>query len=116
MMLKSRDVLALVKAGYTKEEIQMMDQEPAPVQPDDGSEPEPAQVVINEPEEVHDKKSEMSPEDMYSVMLMKMQEMLDDGLKNIQRANISAAVMPEDHPVTPEDLIAKIIDPKPGKK
>ena len=113
--MKSNDVLTLLKAGYTKEEIQAMDQEQAPVRPEDVSDPDVDPVENNAPEDVKSNK-EMTPEDMYSQMLQKMQDMLNDGLANIQKANIAAAEMPEVHEQTPEDLIAKIIAPEVKKK
>lgn len=114
--MKSNDVLTLLKAGYTKEEIQAMDQEQAPVMPADVSDPDDDPVEnITAPEDVKNNK-EMTPEDMYSQMLQKMQDMLNDGLANIQKANIAAAEMPEVHEQTPEDIIAKIIAPEVKKK
>lgn len=114
--MKSNDVLTLLKAGYTKEEIQAMDQEQAPVRPEEVSEPDNDPVEnITAPEDVKSNK-EMTPEDMYSQMLQKMQDMLNDGLANIQKANIAAAEMPEVHEQTPEDIIAKIIAPEVKKK
>lgn len=114
--MKSSDVLILLKAGYTKEEIQAMDQEQVPVIPADVSDPEDVPVENNNaPEDVKSNK-EMTPEDMYTQMLKKMQDMLSDGLANIQKANIAAAAMPEVHEQTPEDLIAKIIAPDVKKR
>ena len=113
--MKSNDVLTLLKAGYTKEEIQAMDQEQAPVRPEDVSDPDDDPVENNAPEDVKSNK-EMTPEDMYTTMLQKMQDMLSDGLANIQKANIAAAEMPEVHEQTPEDLIAKIIAPDVKKR
>ena len=113
--MKSNDVLTLLKAGYTKEEIQAMDQEQAPVMPEEVSDPDISPVENNTPEDVI-KNKEMTPEDMYSQMLQKMQDMLSDGLANIQKANIAAAEMPEVHEQTPEDLIAKIIAPEVKKR
>lgn len=113
--MKSNDVLTLLKAGYTKEEIQAMDQEQAPVRPEDVSDPDDDPVENNAPEDVKNNK-EMTPEDMYSQMLQKMQDMLNDGLANIQKANIAAAEMPDVHEQTPEDIIAKIIAPEVKKK
>lgn len=114
--MKSNDVLTLLKAGYTKEEIQAMDQEQAPVRPEVVSDPDDDPVEnITAPEDVKNNK-EMTPEDMYSQMLQKMQDMLNDGLANIQKANIAAAEMPDAHEQTPEDIIAKIIAPEVKKK
>lgn len=113
--MKSNDVLTLLKAGYTKDEIQAMDQEQAPVRPAEVSDPDDSPVENNTPEVVTSNK-EMAPEDMYTQMLQKMQDMLSDGLANIQKANIAAAEMPEVHETTPEDLIAKIIAPEVKKR
>ena len=114
--MKSNDVLTLLKAGYTKEEIQAMDQEQAPVMPADVSDPDDDPVENTKtPEDVTGNK-EMTPEDMYTQMMQKMQDMLSDGLANIQKANIAAAAMPEVHEQTPEDLIAKIIAPDVKKR
>lgn len=113
--MKSSDVLELIRAGFTKEEILAMNDDQAPVLPAEVSGPD-----VKDPEEIKEPEPieapEMKPDNMYHQMLSQMQNMLNDGLNRIQQANMTAASMPDVHPETPEDLIAKIIAPEVKSK
>lgn len=110
--MKFDDVMMLIKAGYTKEEIQAMEHpeptpapEPAP-EPTPEPAPEPAAEPAPEPKE---------PAAM-DQMMQTLQSMIQQNqqlLQSMQAANIQAARMPADTKETPEDLIAKIIAPGP---
>lgn len=107
--MKFDEVMMLIKAGYTKEEIQAMETptpapEPAPAPTEPAAEPAP------EPAEP---AAEPAPMDQ---MMQAMQDMIRQNqqmLQAMQAANIQAARMPTDTKETPEDLIAKIIAPGP---
>lgn len=110
--MKFDEVMMLIKAGYTKNEIQEM--EMANVVTDPEPEPEPAPEPIAEP------KPEPAPEQKEPAgmdqMMQTLQNMIQQNqqmLQAIQAANIQAARMPADTKETPEDLIAKIIAPGP---
>ena len=98
--MKFDEVMMLIKAGYTKEEIKAMET-PTPA-------PEPTAEPAPEPKEP-------APMDQ---MMQTMQDMIRQNqqlLQAMQTANIQAARMPADTKETPEDLIAKIIAPAPKK-
>lgn len=110
--MKFDDVMMLIKAGYTKNEIQDLlaekAPEPAPAPTPAAPEPEPAPAPEPEPA-----PTPAAPMDQ---MMQAMQNMIQQNqqmLQAIQAANIQAARMPEDTKETPEDLIAKIIAPGP---
>ena len=108
--MKFDEVMLLIKAGYTKEEIQAMEAPaptPAPV-PEPTAEPAPEPTAEPAPE-----PKEPAPMDQ---MMQAMQDMIRQNqqmLQAMQAANIQAARMPADAKETPEDLIAKIIAPGP---
>lgn len=113
--MKFDEVMMLIKAGYTKAEIQEMemanvvtDPEPAPTPA-----PEPAPKPAPEPAPEPKEPKEPAPMDQ---MMQAMQNMIRQNqqmLQAMQAANIQAARMPADTKETPEDLIAKIIAPGP---
>lgn len=113
--MKFDEVMMLIKAGYTKEEIQAMEH-PEPT-------PEPAPEPIAEPAPEPKEPAEPvptlengQPMDQILQMLQGMIQQNQQTLQAMQAANIQAARMPEDTKETPEDLIAKIIAPGPNGK
>lgn len=114
--MKFDDVMMLIKAGYTKAEIQEMemanvvtDPEPAPAPEQKEPAPTPA------PEPTPATTPEPAPMDQMMQTLQNMIQQNQQLLQSMQAANIQAARMPEDKKETPEDLIAKIIAPAPKK-
>ena len=106
--MKFDEVMMLIKAGYTKEEIKAMET-PTPA-PEPTAEPAPEPTAEPAPE-----PKEPAPMDQ---MMQTMQDMIRQNqqlLQAMQTANIQAARMPADTKETPEDLIAKIIAPAPKK-
>ena len=90
------DVIALARAGYTKDEISALAQQPAPVQQD-----QPAPV-----------QQERLPYDMLAMLSEKI-----EGLTNAYRAgNILNSQMPEVKRETAQDALASIIIPTYNKK
>ena len=109
--MKFDDVMMLIKAGYTKNEIQDLLKEPAPT-PAPEPTPEPAPEPTPEPAP----EPAPTPAAPMDQMMQAMQNMIQQNqqmLQAIQAANIQAARMPADTKETPEDLIAKIIAPGP---
>ena len=108
--MKFDDVMMLIKAGYTKEEIQAMEHpEPAPEEPAQAPEPEP-EAPAPEPAPTLENGQ---PMDQILQMLQGMIQQNQQTLQAMQAANIQAARMPAETKETPEDLIAKIIAPGP---
>lgn len=105
--MKFDEVMLLIKAGYTKEEIQAMEAPapapaPAPESEPEAPAPEPAPALENG-----------QPMDQILQMLQGMIQQNQQTLQAMQAANIQAARMPAETKETPEDLIAKIIAPGP---
>lgn len=112
--MKFEEVMMLIKAGYTKAEIQAMEA-PAPT-PEPAAEPapEPAPEPIAEPTpEPAPTLENGQPMDQIMTMLHDMIQQNQQTLQAMQAANIQAARMPAETKETPEDLIAKIIAPGP---
>lgn len=108
--MKFDEVMLLIKAGYTKEEIQAMETPaPAPEEPAQAPEPEP-EAPAPEPAPTLENGQ---PMDQIMTMLHDMIQQNQQTLQAMQAANIQAARMPAETKETPEDLIAKIIAPGP---
>lgn len=109
--MKTNEVLKLVDAGFTKEEILRMEaaesliieQEP---QPDPApAEPEPEQPASEEPAA----PEQLQPGQVFENAMEQLRKEFDEQIKRIQKANIQAADMPADRPRTAEDIIGKIL-------
>lgn len=110
------DIKMLIQAGYTKEEIQALEEpaQSAVTEPFTAPEPSPAA-----PEEITAAEApvpEEKPMDQTLLMLQQMIQQNQQMLQAMQAANVQAARMPADTKETPEDLIAKIIAPAPNGK
>ncbi len=112
--MKFDDVMMLIKAGYTKEEIQAMEHpEPTPA-PEPAPEPkEPTPEPAPEPAEPVPTLENGQQLDNVMQTLANMIQQNQQLLQSMQAANIQAARMPAETKETPEDLIAKIIAPGP---
>lgn len=109
--MKTNEVLKLVDAGFTKEEILRMEAsesliieqepqpEPAPAEPEQPAAEEPA---APDPEQ-------LQPGQVFENAMNQLRKEFDDQIKRIQKANIQAADMPADKPKTAEDIIGKIL-------
>ena len=91
------EIIKLLDAGYTREEIMNMNADPAP-------EPEPT------PEPEPDTGNE------FSSMVQEMRDAFAELKKEITAFNIMNTNMPADAEKTSEDIIANIINPEPKKK
>ena len=111
--MKFDDVMMLIKAGFTKNEIQDLLKEPAPAptpEPAPEPTPEPAPEPAAEPAPEPKEPAAMDQ------MMQTLQSMIQQNqqlLQTMQAANVQAARMPAETKETPEDLIAKIIAPGP---
>lgn len=95
--MDSNDVLALVRAGFTKEEIAKM----YTAEPKQKEAEKPEQKPTEQPEQ-----KEVKPEP--SALEQKMDKLLDA----IANSNFLGAKQPK--PETVDDIIANIINPKEG--
>lgn len=95
--MDSNDVLALVRAGFTKEEIAKM----YTAEPKQKEAEKPEQKPTEQPEQ-----KEVKPEP--SALEQKMDKLLDA----IAKSNFLGANQPK--PETVDDIIANIINPKEG--
>ena len=108
--MNSNDILTLLKAGYTKAEIEAMDQ-PAPAEPEQTpaepaqTQPEPAPTPA-EPEQTQN-----APEDGYA----KLEALLNKFINTAQTANLNANMAEGMQQKSTTDILAGVIAP-PAKK
>ena len=103
--MKYEEIIKLLDAGYTREEILEMDKEPAP---EDKKDPVPAEDKKDPaPEDKKDPAPDMSG------MMEEMKTMFSDLTKELIASNIMRSRQDGDDP--DEDIIAKIINPKIDK-
>lgn len=118
--MKIDDVIALLNAGYTREEIQQMEAAGSDFSHASGpTDPEPAQP---EPEPAADPAPDQNRmpgadlADAFDQAISRMNSLFDEKLKQIQTANLQAARQPEDNTRTVDDIIGDIIKPTMGKR
>ena len=99
--MKYEEIIKLLDAGYSREEIIEMDKEPAPEKKDPAPEPDPAPTDTPDP----------AP-DMAGYM-DEMKKMFSDLTKELVASNIMRSRQDGEEPE--EDIIAKIINPKIDK-
>lgn len=100
--MKYEEIIKLLDAGYSREEILEMDKEPAPEpDPAPASEPDPA------PKDTPDPAPDMAG------MMDEMKKMFSDLTKELVASNIMRSRI--DGEDDNEDIIAKIINPKIDK-
>lgn len=98
--MKYEEIIKLLDAGYTREEIIEMDKEPEEKKPEE-----------KKPEEKHDDdSSEMTN------FVEEMREAFAELKKEITAFNIMASRQPEIEEKSSEDIIANIINPTRKKK
>ena len=102
--MKYEEIIKLLDAGYTREEILEMDKEPAP---EDKKDPAPEDKKDPAPEDKKDPAPDMSG------MMEEMKTMFSDLTKELIASNIMRSRQDGDDPE--EDIIAKIINPKIDK-
>lgn len=102
--MKYEEIIKLLDAGYSREEILEMDKEPAP---EDKKDPAPEDKKDPAPEDKKDPAPDMSG------MMEEMKTMFSDLTKELIASNIMRSRQDGDDPE--EDIIAKIINPKIDK-
>lgn len=119
--MKIDDVITLLNAGYTREEIQQMEaagsdfsHTSGPIDPEPAEQSEPAE----QPEPAED-PNRMPGADLaaaFDQAISRMNSVFDEKIKQIQTANVQAARMPEDNSRTVDDIIGDLIKPTMGKR
>ena len=111
-MMKSEDIIKLLDAGYTKEEIKAMEIEPE-VKPE---QEQPEQEVKPEQEQP---EQEVKPDDT-SVRIEQMQNQINNLIKQMHLNNLKSAsvnILPEDDLERKTDeAMAELIRPKYKEK
>ena len=102
--MKYEEIIKLLDAGYTREEILEMDKEPAP---EDKKDPAPEDKKDPAPEDKKDPAPDMTG------MMEEMKTMFSDLTKELIASNIMRSRQDGEDP--DEDIIAKIIHPKIDK-
>lgn len=119
--MKIDDVITLLNAGYSREEILQMEAAGSDFSHNSGpADPEPAaqQEPEAQPEPAED-PNRMPGADLaaaFDQAISRMNTMFDEKIKQIQTANVQAARMPEDKTRTVDDIIGDIIKPTMGKR
>ena len=107
--MNSAEILKLIEAGYTKADIDAMNQEPA-------ADPEPEETPEAEPE--HEPQPEPASNELAEVkeQLQETQKQLQDLIRQMQRNNLKTAsvnIRPEDDLMKRTDeAMAELIRPK----
>ena len=114
--MKPDEILKLIDAGYTKEEIQAMDQPEEPI-PEDPQQEEP----IPEPHDIDQQPARESQAlDEVRQELKTTQQQLADLVKQMQRNNLATAsvnILPEnDLDKKTDEAMAELIRPKIERK
>ena len=105
--MKVTEVIQLLKAGYTKSEIQDLMKEPAPAEPAGPAEPADPAPEAPDPAPAPAAPSQTDQE------ISELRRLVDNLTKLVQQQNIRNSSMPA--PKTPEktaeDILASIINP-----
>ena len=119
--MKYEDLVTLLKAGYTRQEIEAMESQPAPAAVQDTSptpEPMPAPVPAPVPAPAAPVPAQATPapstnQDMASV-LAAIQTMGNNIVTALQAAQLGGATLPTAKPDSIESVMASIINPNGG--
>ena len=107
--MNSAEILKLIEAGYTKADIDAMNQEPQP-EPEETPEPAPVPEPQPEPEPASNELAEVKEQ------LQETQKQLQDLIRQMQRNNLKTAsvdIRPEDDLMKRTDeAMAELIRPK----
>ena len=109
--MNSAEILKLIEAGYTKSDIDAMNQEPEPApEPQPEGDPEPAPAPEPQPEPASNELAEVKEQ------LQETQKQLQDLIRQMQRNNLKTAsvdIRPEDDLMKKTDeAMAELIRPK----
>lgn len=105
------EILSLIKAGYTKAEIDALSA-PAPTpdpepQPAPDPEPAPAPATAPDPEPA----PAPAPAPDYGALIAQLTAQVSGLTKAVQIANLHGANQPPEHTDSAEDILAKLINP-----
>lgn len=98
--MKYEEIIKLLDAGYTRDEILSMQEEPTP---------EPA------PQEPDSAEPEPAPAEDVSEVVKEMRELFSEMKKEFTAFNIMSARQPAESEKTTDDIIAEIINPTKKK-
>lgn len=98
--MKYEDIIKLLDAGYSREEILAMKEEPAPADPAP-ADPAPADPAPADP----------APADPAADVMKEMKEMFAEMKKELTAMNIMNSRQNSDDVKTGEDILASIINP-----
>ena len=115
--MKYEDLVTLLKAGYTRQEIEAMESQPAPAAAQDTSHtPEPTPAPVPAPAAPVPAQATPAPstnQDMASV-LAAIQTMGHNIVTALQAAQLGGATLPTAKPDSIESVMASIINPNGG--
>lgn len=99
------EIITLLNAGYSKEEIQALNTQPEPETPETpAADPEPETPAADpEPE------TPEAPD--YGAMIGQLTQQISSLTKAVQLANLRGTNLPEVKTETAEDVLAKLINP-----
>lgn len=105
--MKLEDVFKLVDAGFTKDEILAMDSQ----------EEKPAEVVEEPVVEKEEERKELTIKEQLDANMKALASAMDDFTARVKEANVLTAKISDEQlrKETPEELIAKIINPQTKK-
>lgn len=111
--MRANDVLKLVEAGFTRDEIlQMEDAASLSIEQPEAVMAEPEAPAVEAPADPAPvEKAGQDFSEVFERAMNQLHAEFDAQMKKIQMANLQAAQMPEDKEPTAEDVIAKIIEP-----
>lgn len=117
--MKTSEILELVRAGYTKEEIAAMDNDAEKIEhPEKKPEPEPEPEKEIEPKpdsgpdaETKPVKVESETEKLVKALGLKLEALTSA----IQTSNVNNVEQGGNNQLTTDDVIAQIINPQGGK-
>lgn len=110
--MKITEVIQLLKAGYTKSEIQDLMREPAPAEPEGPAEP------IDPAPEAPDPAPAPAAPSQTDQEITELRRLVDNLTKLVQQQNIRNSSMPapKSPEQTAEDILASIINPMKEEK
>lgn len=105
--MKITEVIQLLKAGYTKSEIQDLMREPAPAEPEGPAEP------LDPAPEAPDPAAAPAAPSQTNQEIVELRQLVDNLTKLVQQQNIrnSSLPAPKSPEQTAEDILATIINP-----
>ena len=117
--MKFEDLVTLLKAGYTRQEIEAMESQPAPAAPEAAQDtnptpaPTPAPVPAPAAPAADPTPAPSSKSDMATV-LAAIQTMGTNIVSALQAAQLGGATLPTAKPDSIESVMASIINPNGG--